>query len=166
MGIIEDELSEVKRLCEHIIPGCRLVSCVKTMVRTEIKRTSFKAVVACIQFPEKYPHKPILIELKSKTLSERLLQRLTAACEAELKKSLGKPQVLRVLKFLRAFIDETPLCCCFDEINALKQYLNDKTDELKLKQKTSTVVLKLSQERYFLYAKLVLPDHYPSVAIE
>lgn len=37
MGIIDDELQEVKKLCEHVVPGSRLVSCVPSMVRVEIK---------------------------------------------------------------------------------------------------------------------------------
>lgn len=37
MGLVEDELQEVRKLCEHLIAGSRLVSCVKTMVRVEIK---------------------------------------------------------------------------------------------------------------------------------
>lgn len=165
MGLIEDELSEVKRLCENVVAGSRLVSCVRSMVRTEIRRTEHKALVVCIQFPEEYPNTPLLLELKSKTLSERLLQRLTAICEAELKKGLGKVQVLKLLKFLRAFIDENPLSCCFDEINVLKLALS-KTDELKLKQKSSSIILKLTQGKYRLNAKVLLPDNYPLVAIE
>lgn len=165
MGLIEDELSEVKRLCENVVAGCRLVSCVRSMVRAEIKRTDHKALVACIQFPVEYPNGPLLLELKSKTLSDKLLQRLTEVCEAELKKSLGKPQVLKLLKFVRAFIDDNPLSCCFDEINALKKNIGE-TGELKLKQKHSLIVLNLIQGKYFLNAKAIVPDNYPLVAIE
>lgn len=57
------------------------------------RRTSFKQLVVCIQFPQEYPSSPILIELKSKTLSEKLLDKLTGVCEQEAKKYLGKPQV-------------------------------------------------------------------------
>lgn len=90
MGFVEDELSEVKKLCEHVVPGTRLVSCVPTMVRAEIKRTEFKTIIVCTQFPEEYPKVPLLIELKSKTLSDKLLLGLTNVCEQEVKKILGK----------------------------------------------------------------------------
>lgn len=165
MGFIEDELSEVRKLCEHVVPGCRLVSCVKTMVRAEIKRTHFKALIVCIQFTETYPSTPLLIELKSKTLSEKLLQGLTNVCEQEAKKYLGKAQVLNVIKFLRSFIDENPLSCCYDEINILKKTLND-NDELKLKQKTSSLGLKVHNRSYFLFCRISVPDDYPTKAIE
>lgn len=166
MGFVENELSEVRKLCEHVISGCKLVSCVKTMVRAEIKRTEFKTIIACIQFPEDYPTTPLLLELKSKTLSEKLLQRLTQACEAEAKKLLGKPQILTILRFLRKFIDENPLSCCYDEINALKQSLNMDADEIKLKQKSSAIGLKIHNKGYYLYLNVVLPETYPLVAIE
>lgn len=73
MGFIEDELSEVRKLCEGVVNGSKLVSCVQTMVRVEIKRTIYKCLVVCIQFPSDYPAAPLLIELKSKYLSEKLL---------------------------------------------------------------------------------------------
>lgn len=166
MGFIEDELSEVKKLCEHIIPGSKLVSCVKTMVRIEIKRTEHKTLVACIQFPQSYPKEPLLIELKSKTLSEKLLQKLTSIAEEEAKKFLGKSQTLKVFIFLRKFIDENPLICCYDEITELKSMLNSTSDEVKLKQKSSTLVLKIINDRYYLDVKVGVPDDYPLHAIK
>lgn len=160
MGLIEDELSEVKKLCEHVVPGTKLVSCVKTMVRVEIKRTDFKKIVICMQFPENYPAKLLLIELKSKTLSEKLLQGLTNVCEQEIKKSLGKPQILLVIKFIRHFIDENPLSCCYDEISALKNSFNEE-DDLKLKQKTSSILFKINNKKYYLKFRVIIPDNYP-----
>jgi hypothetical protein len=37
MGFIDDELQEVSKLCQHVITGSKLVSCVQTMVRVEIR---------------------------------------------------------------------------------------------------------------------------------
>lgn len=165
MGLIEDELAEVKKLCEHVVPGTKLVSCVKTMVRAEIKRTDFKKIIICIQFPENYPTIPILIELKSKTLSDKLLQGLTNVCEQEVKKSLGKPQVLLAIKFISNFIDENPLSCCYDEISKLKKCLSQ-DDELKLKQKTSSIIFKITQKSYYLNFKVLIPDNYPLTCIK
>nr|XP_023014346.1 uncharacterized protein LOC111504084 [Leptinotarsa decemlineata] len=165
MGLIDDELSEVRKLCEHVVPGSKLVSCVQTMVRTEIKRTEFKKIIVCIQFPPDYPQTPLLIELKSKTLSEKLLQGLTNVCEQELKKYLGKPQVLNTIKFLRNFIEENPLSCCYDEITAIKKSLSGQ-DELKLKQKTSSLILKVFNVKYYLNCRIVVPDDYPITAVD
>lgn len=163
MGLIEDELLEVKRLCENVVEGSKLVSCVKIMVRVEIKRTDFKNLVVCMQFPPKYPQEIILVELKSKTLHDKLLLGLTKVVENEAKNYVGKTQVLHVLKFLRNFLDENPLCCCYDEINKLKALLDEKNnDELKLKQKNSCVSLKCINKQYYLNAKIRIPDNYPT----
>ncbi|CAG9762764.1 unnamed protein product [Ceutorhynchus assimilis] len=165
MGFVEDELYEVKKLCEHVVPGSKLVSCVPTMVRAEIKRTAFKTLVFCAQFPEEYPKAPLLIELKSKTLSEKLLLSLTNVCEQEVKNLLGKAQVLHVIKFLRKFIDENSLVCCYDEINRVRKALGPQ-DELKLKQKSSAIALKVYNGEYYLTGKIFVPDDYPLSVIE
>ncbi|XP_017772704.1 PREDICTED: uncharacterized protein LOC108559848 [Nicrophorus vespilloides] len=165
MGIIDDELSEIKKLCEQKIKGSRLVSCVRYMVRVEIKCTAFKTIVSCMQFTNNYPKTPILIELKSKTLSEKLLIGLTSVCEHEAKKILGKPQILTILIFLRNFLDENPLCCCYDEINALKSQLSDPNEVIKLKQRTSQVVIRITNGNYFNNFKLQVPDKYPDETV-
>lgn len=168
MGVIDDELLNVSRVCERTIPGSRLISCVQSLVRVEISRTATKKIVACIQFPPNYPHEILLIELKSKTLSDQLLEKLTSVCEQHLKKNIGNLQILPLLKFIRSFIDENPLSCCYDEISSIKQRVLDpkaKGDELKLKQKSSSLVLKVNQGNYFLKTNVLVPEDYPVKAV-
>ncbi|GLV35119.1 uncharacterized protein CBL_01733 [Carabus blaptoides fortunei] len=165
MGLLQEELAEVRKLCEHLISGSKLVSCVETMVRVEIKRTTFKAMVVCIQFSLDYPNTPLLLELKSKTLADKLLTGLTNVCEQELKKLLGQSQILKILHFIHNFIMETPLCCCYNEINNLKKLLTSKNDELKLRQKASSIFLKVVSESYYLKAKILVPDNYPEISV-
>jgi len=165
MGFIDDELNEVRKLCENVVLGSRLVSCVRSMVRVEIRRTRVKSLVVCLQFPEEYPTKTILLELKSKTFSDNLLKKITSACEVELKKWQGKPQILNVLKFIRSFIDENPLICCYDEINKIKKCLTA-TDELKLKQKSSSLRLKLKEGLYYINSSFDIPDNYPEKSVQ
>ena len=86
MGIIEDELKEVRACCETQIPGSKLVAAVEQLVRVEIRRTEFKTIACCFMFPAQYPDKPILLELKSKTISQKLLAGLTRVAENECKK--------------------------------------------------------------------------------
>lgn len=162
MGLIEDELDEVRKLCENVIKGSRLVSCVKTMVRVEIRESDFRKIIICIQFPVDYPKQSLLIELKSKTLSQKLLDGLTTICENEANKYLHKPQVMRVLHLIKNFMVENPLSCCYDEINSMKQMLNLKCDECKLRQKQSTIQLKVVNDSYFLNAKIFVPANYPT----
>ena len=73
-------------------------------------------------------------------------------------------QVLTVLKFVRNFIDENPLSCCYNEIATIKKDLTD-SDELKLKQKTSSLNLRLTQGNYFFRAKIHVPEDYPENSV-
>lgn len=164
MSLLQDELNEVKSLCERTISGSRLVSCVETMVRVEIKKSYFKTLVICVQFPVEYPVTPLLMELKSKTLSNKLLDRLTCISDIEIKKYLGKPQVLILLRFVDQFMTENPLCCCYAEITNLKKLVKD-NDEIKLRQKTSTIYLKVTDKLYYLQAKILVPDIYPEKSV-
>lgn len=164
MGFIDDELREVSKLCHNVVEGSRLVSCVQTMVRVEITKTVFKKIIVCAQFPKDYPKSPLLVELKSKTLSDNLLDGLTNVCEQECKKILGKAQVLPVLKFIRNFIHENSLCCCYDEISKVKKLLDD-CDKLQLKQKSSRINLKVYQGLYYFKAKILVPDNYPAISV-
>ncbi|KAH0956514.1 hypothetical protein HN011_002291 [Eciton burchellii] len=164
MGFIDDELQEVSQLCHNVVDGSHLVSCVRSMVRVEITKTSFKQLIVCIQFRPDYPASPLSVELKSKTLSTKLLDGLADVCEKECKALLNKAQVLPILKFIRNFIEENPLICCYDEISMLKKLLCDK-DKLKLKQKNSAVNLTVHQGLYYFKSKLEVPDNYPSACV-
>ncbi|XP_042903554.1 uncharacterized protein [Parasteatoda tepidariorum] len=165
MSIIHDELQDVKNHCESQIPGSKIIACVRSMVRVDIKRTKYKQLTTCLQFPESYPEFPLLVELKSKTLSEKFLSGLTKVCEEECKKYLGKPQILKLLKFLKLFLDENPLSVCSDELSSIKRELSD-CDQLKLKQKTSSVNLHLVKDLYFLKVKAIVPEHYPDEQVQ
>ena len=39
MGVIEDELEDLKKRCEKIIPESTLVTCVSSQIRVEIKKS-------------------------------------------------------------------------------------------------------------------------------
>jgi len=69
-----------------------------------------------------------------------------------------------VLKLIRNFIDENPLSCCYNEIAAIKKDLCE-ADELKLKQKTSSLSLKISQGKYYFKTRILVPDSYPEHSI-
>ena len=70
-------------------------------------------------------------------------------------------QVVHIVQFVSKFIDENPLCVCADEISVVKGKLSGAKDEVKLKQKSSQVVLKICQEEYFLSLRMTVPDDYP-----
>ena len=54
-----------------------MVTTVPAMVRIEVEKTRFKKIIVCFLFPSSYPSQHILVELKSKTLKDKLLRGLT-----------------------------------------------------------------------------------------
>lgn len=168
MSIIQAELDEIKKIAERQIPGSKLETCVHALVRVNIQRTKYKQIVVCFQFPDKYPTEHILVELKSKFIAEKLLEGLTKLAHEEAKKHLGRPQILAVLKFVRSFIDENPLCCCSDEISKVKASVATPTDEIKLRQKTSSLLILSTHNNYKSKLRIVVPENYPDnqVSIE
>lgn len=50
-----------------------------------------------MQFPANYPQEPIVIELKSKTLTEKVCDKINKICEEEAKKWLGQKQASLLL---------------------------------------------------------------------
>ena len=61
------------------------------------RRSKYKQMVVCFQFPEKYPDNGIMVELKSRHVSQKLLNGLAKLAEAEAKQHSGKPQVSQCL---------------------------------------------------------------------
>jgi len=165
MTIIEDELDEIKRCCENQVQYSKVIAAVPAMVRIEIEKTSYKKIVCCFMFHPLYPNHNILIELKSKTLSEKLLSGLTKVSEDEARKHLGKPQILIVLKLISKFLDENPLSCCSDEISTLRSMLGP-DDTLKLSQKNSTINISIRKNEYLLKARMIVPENYPSEKVD
>lgn len=165
MTIIDDELDEIRRCCENVIPDSKVVACVPAMIRVEIRKSDFKKVAVCLTYPVEYPKNHILVEVKSKTLARKLLDGLERVAENEAKtKHKDKPQVIPVLKFIRQFIDDNPLACCYEEVLVVKSLLNDGST-LKLSQKTSSMSLHILKDKYFFKCKIHVPNDYPDDSV-
>ena len=54
------------------------------------RKSNYKKIAVCMTFPSNYPSSNILVELKSKTLSEKLLYGLQGLAEKEAKQYVGK----------------------------------------------------------------------------
>jgi len=104
----------------------------------------------------------LLLELKSRALSPLLLLKLTNSAEVELKSYIGKRQILFVVKFLKQFLQENPLCVCYDEILNIKKHLseNNSRSQLKLKQKSAEVQLIIVEENYSFKVRIKVPEEY------
>ncbi|MCL4129367.1 UNVERIFIED_CONTAM: hypothetical protein GTU68_048749 [Idotea baltica] len=165
MTLLDEELKELRSSVEKQIPFSTLEACVRAMVRVKIQPTKYKQIIACFQFPDTYPNDLALVELRSKYISQKLSDGLTKLCEGEIKKMHGKPQVMKVLKFVSNFIDENPLCCCSEEISCIRKLLIG-NDELKLRQKSSSVLLKVLEGNYVLKYNITVPKNYPDSKVE
>lgn len=157
---IDEELDVVKEEYGKI-EGATLDVCVPNMVRITIFRTEYKQLAVCFMFPDDYPDTPIVIEIKSKTMSYKFVSGLTQLCDDEVKKLLGDQQMMHVLNFVGKFIEENPLCVCSDEISWVKQNCLQETDKVKLIQKHSQVIVKFKEENYKMIFQLTVPDDYP-----
>jgi len=165
MGLIEDELDEIRRCCEAQIPTSKVITAIPAMLRVEIEKNPYRKIICCLLFPPDYPKMPILVELKSKYLAPKLLDGLTKIIDKETKQVVPKPQAFFVLKFVAKFIEDTPLCVCSEEIAKVKRMLGPE-DSLKLSQKSSSVTITVSKEGYFLTVRCMIPTEYPLKQVE
>lgn len=160
LRVIQAELPQIKEKVLEI-PHARLIAAVIDLVKIEIKMTEYKQLSITCLFPPKYPHEPLVVELNSKSLAYKLLYGLSNICEAEAQKVIGQRQVVHLVKFVKTFLEENPLCVCSEEIAFIKNNLLSPEDEIKLKQKTSQISLMLRQSNYFMNLTLHVPEHYP-----
>ena len=68
--------------------------------------------------------------------------------------------MLFILKLINQFFDDNPLACCSEEISKVKKLLSD-DDKLKLSQKTSSISVQVSKNKYYFKAKVIVPNNYP-----
>ncbi|ESO92216.1 hypothetical protein LOTGIDRAFT_121339 [Lottia gigantea] len=164
-SVIAKELEDIQSRVPSI-DGLKLIACVPMLVQASITKNEFKQVTANIQFPPRYPHEPIMIQMKSRRLEQKFTDKLEKICEDEAKKWIGARQVLVILKFIRTFLEENSLCVCSEEIVYIKRELIKDSDEIKLKQKTSQIFLKINQNNYFMNLTVEVPDIYPKQQIK
>lgn len=164
---IEQELSQLsKKLskCSYI----QIINIHRNMIRLKVKVTSFKQLELLIQYPTKgYPHALLLLELKSKTLSELLLKGLLGKCENELINVSGEAQIYSVCIYVSSFLAENPFCACYDELFFIKTSLIDKErgDQFKQKVKSGLIHIRVVQKNYFIEFQLAIPNEYPNKAV-
>ncbi|KAK6192873.1 hypothetical protein SNE40_004270 [Patella caerulea] len=163
--VIEKELDEIKSRASSV-NGLKLIACVPMLVSASITKNEYKQLTANIQFPANYPHQPFLVQMKSKHLEQKFTDKLEKICEDEAKKWIGGRQVLVILKFIRTFLEENSLCVCSEEIVYIKRELIGESDEIKLKQKASQIVIKVRQKNYFMNVNISVLDLYPKHQIQ
>ncbi|XP_053688271.1 uncharacterized protein LOC128737620 [Sabethes cyaneus] len=166
MGLIEDEIDEVKRLCCNVIPCSKLVTCLNSLIRVDINHTDSRQLTVCIRFPVDYPQNKLLLEFKSRSMSLVFLERFTKICDEKSSQFIGKPQVMNVLKFIDSYLRENPLCIVTEEIFNIKKLLEGTSGDLKLRQKSSSLCLSARGGPFFYNAKFRISERYPVERIQ
>ncbi|CAG2238926.1 unnamed protein product [Mytilus edulis] len=142
--IISSELAQVQQKAPNI-EGVTLEAAVRNIVRATIRLQGLRTITTCMQFPAEYPKEPIVIELKSKTLPEKVCDKITKICEEEAKKMAWSKTGDVNDQLCEGIFNRKPIMY----------------DTVVLKQATSKVVYRISQEQYFMQFVLVVPEEYP-----
>ena len=163
-------LQELEKLNQRLPKqdGYTLITCNRSMVQVRVFCTECKQITIMFQFPaQNYPLNPILIELKSKTISPLLLKRLLAKCDEEAKTFTGQAHIHKICYLISKFLQENPLSACAEELSFIKSKLIDpETDTLKQRLKTGSLVFSLKRGNYNIEFKLNVPNLYPVEPVE
>lgn len=162
---IQEELKDVRARLKNIVPIAEIVACHEANVQIKIVRTKHKQCLCQFQFPSNYPTSPVLVELKSKVFSVKILNTITKLVEEELKKMSGRVQIVSIIKYVNNFMQENPLLVCADEISQIKRTIVQQQDEFKVKQKAGVITYKIMCKKYHLHIKMTIPDLYPDQAV-
>lgn len=147
MSFIDQEVREFRAKCEKQVPHTKIIICSNSLIRVDIyPERPNRSMSVCLRFPENYPRSTaILVELKSRIYSDKLLSELTRLIDKYIADHMGKPQALLVLSFAQQYLSDNPLCVCLDEIKQLRADIKatgtTTGSQLKLKQKNRSVEL-------------------------
>ena len=155
------EVAFVKNHLEKELEGVTLIACYESLIQIRFKRTDYRQLVLCIQFSKDYPDSVLLLEAKSKTISDELLAGIVKVTEEHLQKFRGQPQVVAAARFVRNFIWDNRFVVCSEELSFIKKELICDEDTLKVKQKLGVLHIKAIKNKYHLDCKLTIPDDYP-----
>ncbi|XP_028397097.1 uncharacterized protein LOC114520946 [Dendronephthya gigantea] len=166
LKFVEDELKSVKEKLTDLVEGTEIIACHFALVQVKVKKTKYKQMTVHLQFSKDYPKSGILVELKSKTLSEKLLNKLVNICDQEMKKYIGQQQIVPVITFIKKFLDDNPFCICSDELNYIKNnIINSDIDKYKMKTKSGIITVNINQDRFNMEFVITVPDKYPAEAV-
>ncbi|KAH8246615.1 hypothetical protein KR038_005813 [Drosophila bunnanda] len=172
MSFIDQEVTEFRAKCEKQVPHTKIVICSSSLIRVDIyPERPNRSMTVCLRFPENYPHSTsILVELKSRVYSDKLLTELTRLIDDYAADFLGKPQALVVLAFAQQYLTDNPLCVCLDEIKQLRADVKapgiSTESLLKLKQKNGSVELVAKGGLYTYRVIAGVPESYPMQSVE
>ena len=159
------ELSDIKERVKHNVHFAEVQKYHDNVLWVTISRTPRVTLDCTILFTEYYPQDPLIIQLKSKTLSEELLKGLVKLLDENCKKYVGQYQVVIQMKFLSDYLVDNLFCCCFDEFQKIKREVCSDFVELKPKQKKGVAQFKIKCRGHQSLVKITVPVNYPNEAV-
>lgn len=168
-----DLLSELEAIKTSVkstkLENVELMVCVPAMIRFRISKTTAKTMDVCCQLPQDYPNDLVILDLRSKFLPTKFLDSAVKMIEERKQDFIGKPHVFVVFCAIYEFLDANPLCVCAQEIGNVKKLLAEDDAEadssqnyLKVRQKQSTLVLRVQKAAYYLEVRLLIGNDYPA----
>lgn len=158
--LITKELAELpKQMSSNI--GFSILTCQRQMVQIGIYCSTFRHLIILFQYPKGYPLVPIIMQFKSKTMSQELLKGLLIKCDAKAKMINGDAHIYKICLFVKQFLEENPFSACSDELSYVKSLLDPETDKIKLRLKSGIILINLVKKQYFFEIKLIIPFDYP-----
>jgi len=86
MSFLDEELAKIRKELEDSVEGLEILSTSQHSVQVKIWKTEYKQLRLLIMFPEEYPDKCLMVEVKSKSLPERVMKLIENIAEKEAKK--------------------------------------------------------------------------------
>jgi len=161
MPPLDDELVRVNKDLANSVVGLEVLSATKHSVQVKIRKTEHKQLRLLIMFPEDYPNRSLMVEVKSKSLPERVMKLIESISEKEAKKLQGQFQVVAICKVVRQFLDENMFIVCAAELDTVKRSFLEDGDEIKIKQKAGSFHVNANKNGYFMNFKMSITDDYP-----
>lgn len=161
MSFLEGELARVSRDVVASVEGLQLLSSSPHSVQVQITKTEHKQLRLLIMFPEGYPKVTLMVQVKSKSLPDRVMKLIETIAEKEAARLINQYQVISICKVVRQFLDENMFIVCAAELDSIKKQLLGKGDDLKIKQKAGSFTVSVKKKGYHMTLKFSVDDDYP-----
>merc|ERR1712110_263759 len=157
-GFPQEELDDLATLTDANIQfACQ------NYVQVIVQKTSFRRASVRIQWREEYPHQRPIIELRSPTLTDQVLDKIEIALWKQWDQHDPSQRTLKMLfAFVHQAITKNKLLYAKEEIDRIQMLLTGSRDRLQANVKRGTVLIDRTVGAYRSKIKITLPDLYPT----
>lgn len=165
MELPKSVLEEAKEAREHF-PNVNIETLTNNFLIGSYSRTVYTCIKFTLTFPEGYPHKSLIVDVKADSVVPPGLKR---KLDADLAKDVPighYQQIHSCLSKLVAFVDQNKFLPCWKELKqAVNLIQNDGTgSSISLNESKGKIKLKLCKEKYFYNASIQISNQYPTTS--